>query len=164
LLIAIVYTIRNKYTTRKNYKHQQSNGNTNTKCIKYGQPARVMLLHHDYGQRSRGRVSLLRQSDDVDSRCLSPHLGCRWLAAVLFFVNKLNRVKFITKICIAPTALRYITVYSVFTAAVQLPHTYDSFGDLNRIQPQYHTPPWKVSLLQKANALFVHLTKRQHTL
>jgi len=31
-----------------------------------------MLLHHDYGQRSRGRVSLLRQSDDVDSRCLSP--------------------------------------------------------------------------------------------
>jgi len=23
-------------------------------------------------------------SADVDSQCLSPHLGCRWLAAVLF--------------------------------------------------------------------------------
>jgi len=23
-------------------------------------------------------------SADVDSRCLSPHIGCRWLAAVLF--------------------------------------------------------------------------------
>jgi len=62
-------------------------------------------------------------SADVDSRCLSSRLGCQWLAAVLFdtcaaaalvvfsawlhllFVNKLNRVKFITKICIALTAL-----------------------------------------------------------
>jgi len=54
----------------------------------------------------------------------------------LLFVNKLNRVKFITKICIALTALYMymefnVTVYGVFTAAVQLPHMYDSFGDLN---------------------------------
>jgi len=50
-----------------------------------------------------------------------------------------------------------VTVYGVFTAAVQLPDMYDSFGDLNRIQPQYHTSPWKVSLLWEANSLFVHL-------
>jgi len=49
-----------------------------------------------------------------------------------------------------------------FTAAVQLPHTYDSFGDFICIQPL----PWKVLVLRAANALFVDIryAKRQHTL
>jgi len=89
----------------------------------------------------------------IDDACLHTLAAIGWqqyyltLAQQLslLFVNTLNCVKFTTKICTAPNSNScWVTVSVTLTAVVQLLHMYDSFGDLNRIQLQYHTPPWKV--------------------